>query len=155
MLGTQSAAAASAVAPHLRAGLVAAGLPAADSGRVLDQFGVCLHDRLVAADPTVLPASCRPTGPAAALPPGVHREVASAGGAAVRIDFARSVVRTLWFQVGVFGLSGLLMLPWPAAVGRRRPETIGEADTAGRVREGPGPVRPAHHGSQHGLDRAG
>ncbi len=150
MLGTQSAAAASAVAPHLRAGLVAAGLPAADTGRVLDQFGVCLHDRLVAADPTVLPASCKPTGPAAALPPGVHREVASAGGAAVRIDFARSVVRTLWFQVGVFGLSGLLMLAWPAGVGRRRPETIGEADTAGAVGEVAALIGAPNSGDSHG-----
>ncbi|HEY2641511.1 MAG TPA: MFS transporter [Streptosporangiaceae bacterium] len=150
MLGTQSAAAASAVAPHLRAGLVAAGLPAADTGRVLDQFGVCLHDRLVAADPTVLPASCKPTGPAAALPPGVHREVASAGGAAVRIDFARSVVRTLWFQVGVFGLSGLLMLAWPAGVGRRRPETVGEADTAGAVGEVAALIGAPNSGDSHG-----
>ncbi len=121
MLGTQAATAASAVAPQLRAGLVAAGVPAGDTGRVVDQFGVCLHDRLVAADPTVLPASCKPSGAAAALPAGVHRELAAAGGAAVRLDFAGSLVRTLWFQVGVFGLSGLLMLAWPSGAGRRRP----------------------------------
>lgn len=89
---------------------------------------MCLHDRLVAADPTVLPASCKPSGAAAALPAGVHRELAAAGGAAVRLDFAGSLVRTLWFQVGVFGLSGLLMLAWPSGAGQRRPAPGGDAD---------------------------
>ncbi len=130
MLGTQAATAAAAVAPQLRAGLVAAGLPAAGTGRVMDQFGVCLHDRLVAADPTVLPASCKPSAASAGLPAGVHRELAAAGGAAVRLDFAASLVRTLWFQVGVFGLSGLLMLAWPSGVGRRRVAPGGDADAA-------------------------
>jgi hypothetical protein len=129
MLGSQSATAASAVTPQLRAGLTASGLPAASAGRVVDQFGGCLHDRLVAADPTVLPASCKPSGAAASLPAAVHHELAAAGGAAVRLDFARSVVRTLWFQVGVFGLSGLLMLAWPSGVGRRRAAAGG--DTVG------------------------
>ena len=133
MLGTQAATAASAVAPQLRAGLVAAGMPAAGTGRVVDQFGVCLHDRLVAADPTVLPASCQPSAAAAALPAGVHRVLAAAGGAAVRLAFARSVVRTLWFQVSVFALSGLLMLAWPSGVGRRRAGPGGDSRDAGEV----------------------
>ncbi len=59
MLGSQSATAASAVTPQLRTGLVAAGLPAAHTGPVVEQFGVCLHDRLVAADPS---------GPASVVP---------------------------------------------------------------------------------------
>jgi len=42
------------------------------------------------------------------------------GGAAVRQDFAASLVRTLWFQVGVFLLSFLLMLALPARAGRRQ-----------------------------------
>ncbi len=133
MLGSQSATAASAVTPQLRAGLVAAGLPAAGTGRVVDQFGVCLHDRLVAADPTVLPASCKPSGATAALPAAVHRELAAAGGAAVRLDFAGSLVRTLWFQVGVFGLSGLLMLAWPSGVGRRRAAAGGDTVDVGEA----------------------
>ena len=34
----------------------AAGVPARDTGRIVTQFRGCLHDRLVAADPTVTPA---------------------------------------------------------------------------------------------------
>ena len=37
----------------------------------------------------------------------------------MRHDFAASAARTLWFQVGVFGLSFLLMLLLPAGAGRR------------------------------------
>ena len=107
------------VAPALRSGIVAAGLPAAYTGQIEARFRACLHDRLVAADPTVTPAACRlPAGEV--LPPAAHRVLAQVGGAAVRDDFAASLVRTLWFQVGVFGLSFLLMFALPARAGRRR-----------------------------------
>jgi EmrB/QacA subfamily drug resistance transporter len=118
MLGTQSGAAANTVAPALRSGVVAAGIPARDAGRLEAQFRICLHDRLVAADPTVTPASCRPPA-GEVLPAAVHPVLARAGASAVRTDFAASVVRTLWFQVGVFFLSFLLMLAWPRGAGRR------------------------------------
>ena len=120
MLGSQSGAAASAVAPQLRTGLVSAGLPASYTSRILTQFQGCLHDRLVAADPTVTPAACRTPGGQRALPAAVHPVLARAGGAAVRGDFTASVERTLWFQVGVFGLSFLLMLLLPRGAGRHR-----------------------------------
>jgi len=100
-------------------GIVAAGLPAAYTGQIETRFRACLHDRLVAADPTVTPAACRlPAGEV--LPPAAHRVLAQVGGAAVRQDFAASLVRTLWFQVGAFLLSFLLMLALPARAGRRR-----------------------------------
>jgi len=119
LLGSQSGPAASTVAPALRAGIVAAGLPAAATGQIETRFRACLHDRLVAADPTVTPAACRlPAGEV--LPPAAHRVLAQVGGAAVRQDFAASLVRTLWFQVGVFLLSFLLMLALPARAGRRQ-----------------------------------
>ena len=38
---------------------------------------------------------------------------------AVRRDFTAALERTLWFQVGVFGLSCLLMLGLPAGAGRQ------------------------------------
>ena len=59
MLGIQSGPAASTVAPALRSGAVAAGIPAAGATALEARFRTCLHDRLVAADPTVTPASCR------------------------------------------------------------------------------------------------
>jgi MFS family permease len=118
LLGTQSGAAANTVVPALRSGAVAAGVPARDAGALVAQFRTCLHDRLVAADPTVTPASCRPRA-GEVLPAAVRPVLARAGGAAVRADFIASVARTLWFQVGVFGLSFLLMLAWPRGAGRR------------------------------------
>ena len=119
LLGSQAAPAAAVVAPQLRTGLAAAGVPAQYTGRVVTQFGGCLHDRLVAADPTVTPPSCRPGGAGRALPAGARPVLALAGGSAVRYDFTASVQRTLWFQVGAFGLSFLLMLALPRGAGRR------------------------------------
>src|SRR5882757_9258360 len=130
LLGSQSGPAAAAVAPQLRTGLVSAGLPASDTGRVVTQFRECLHDRLVAADPTVTPAACRTPGGQRALPAAAHPVLARAGGAAVRDDFTASVERTLWFQVGVFGLSFLLMLLVPRGAGRHRPGS-GDAASGG------------------------
>jgi EmrB/QacA subfamily drug resistance transporter len=118
LLGTQSGAAANTIAPALRSGAVAAGVPARDAGALVTRFRTCLHDRLVAADPTVTPASCRPPA-GEVLPAAVHPVLARAGAAAVRTDFAASAARTLWFQVGVFGLSFLLMLAWPRGAGRK------------------------------------
>jgi hypothetical protein len=118
MLGSQSGPAAAAVAPQLRTGLVAAGVPAQLTGRIETQFRGCLHDRLVAADPTVTPSSCR-AGAAQRTLPAAARVLAGAGSSAVRRDFAASVQRTLWFQVGVFLLAFLLMLVLPAGAGRR------------------------------------
>ena len=118
LLGSQSGPAAAGVAPQLRTGLVAAGVPAGYTGPIVTQFRGCLHDRLVAADPTVTPAACRTSTLPRALPGAAHPVLARAGGAAVQNDFTASVERTLWFQVGVFGLSFLLML-LPVGAGRR------------------------------------
>jgi EmrB/QacA subfamily drug resistance transporter len=125
LLGSQSGPATAAAAPQLRAGLAAAAVPAGTAARIEGQFGACLHDRLVAADPAVTPASCRlasPAGTARPLPAAVSKVLASAGGAASRRDFVASLERTLWFQVGVFLLSFLLMLALPRHP-RRRPAT--------------------------------
>jgi EmrB/QacA subfamily drug resistance transporter len=130
MLGSQSAAAAAAVNPQLRAGLAAAHVPAQLTGRISSQFGDCLHARLVAADPTATPAACRlPSGQV--LPASVTHVVAGAGAQAVRTDFAAALTRTLWFQVGVFGASFALMLALPAGAGRRRSADAADASIVG------------------------
>jgi EmrB/QacA subfamily drug resistance transporter len=129
MLGSQSWPAATAVAPQLRAGLAAANVPARDAGYIETGFRSCLHARLVAADPTVTPAACLPSS-AVVLPAAAHRVLARVGGAAVRRDFAASLQRTLWFQVGVFLLSFLCMLALPAGAGRRRAGSESEAAQA-------------------------
>jgi EmrB/QacA subfamily drug resistance transporter len=128
MLGSQSGPAASAVAPALRSGIVAAGLPASYAGQIETRFRACLHGRLVAADPTVTPAACRlPAGEV--LPAAAHRALARAAGAAVSRDFAAAVVRTLWFQVGAFLLSFLIMLALPRGAGRRPAEGAAPAQS--------------------------
>ncbi len=119
LLGTQSATAAGAVAPQLRAGLAAQHVSARLAGQITGQFGSCLHARLVAADPTVTPAACRLRG-GQPVPAGVRQVLATSGAAAVSHDFTAVLERTLWFQVAAFGLSGLLMLALPARSGRRR-----------------------------------
>jgi EmrB/QacA subfamily drug resistance transporter len=132
-LGSQAGPAATATAPQLRAGLAAAAVPAGTVARIQGQFGACLHDRLVAADPTVTPASCRLAAPGAAarpLPAAASRVLASAGGAASGRAFAGALERTLGFQVGVFVLSFLLMLALPRHP--RRPATGGEPAGLGR-----------------------
>ena len=120
LLGSQSAARGQRRHPAAarRAGRGRA-CPPVTPGPIVTQFRSCLHDRLVAADPTVTPAACRPSGAAAALPPAAHRRWPRAGGTAVRHDFAAALQRTLWFQVGVFGLAFLLMLLLPARRGRQ------------------------------------
>ena len=132
LLGSQSAVAARTVTPQLRGGLAAAGVPAQYTGHIVTQFGDCLHARLVATDPTVTPAVCHPAH-GQVLPAAAHPVLASAGGAALRTDFASSLVRTLWFQVGVFVLSFLLMLGIPAGAGRHAKETAGEPAPADRA----------------------
>jgi hypothetical protein len=122
LLGSQSAAAARTVTPQLRSGLVAAGVPAQYTGRVVTEFGACLHARLVATDPTVTPGACHPAH-GQVLPAAARPVLASTGGAALRTDFASSLVRTLWFQVGVFVLSFLLMLGIPAGAGKHARQT--------------------------------
>jgi EmrB/QacA subfamily drug resistance transporter len=130
LLGSQAGPAASAVTPQLRTGLAVAGVPARQSGQIVTQFRGCLHDRLVAADPTVTPAACRPA-PGQVISPAAGRALAAAGGSAVRRDFAASLQRTLWFQVGVFLLSFLLMLALPAGSGRRPADRGPAGDLAG------------------------
>jgi len=135
MLGTQAGPAATAVAPQLRTGLVAAGVPAQYTGRIETQFRSCLHDRLVAADPTVTPPSCRPSTAQQALPASAHQVITRAGGSAVRDDFAASLQRTLWFQVGVFLLSFLLVLALPRGAGRRTEERSAPEETVPALAE--------------------
>jgi EmrB/QacA subfamily drug resistance transporter len=120
LLGSQSPSAANAVAPQLHTGLAAARVPAQYTSRITSQFQVCLHDRLSSADPTVTPASCQRSAAERELPAAADRALAGAGGAAVRDDFAASVQRTLWFQVGAFGASFLLMLGLPRVPRSRR-----------------------------------
>jgi len=134
LLGTQSAPAASAVAPQLRGALTAAGLPRAATVPAVTAFRGCLHDRLVSTDPAATPASCR-SAAAGRLPVTARREIAAIGRRATGIDFAASVWRTLLFQVGVFLASFAMMLALPAARrgGRRASSPLAGTGEANRL----------------------
>jgi hypothetical protein len=73
VLGIQAGPATSGVAPQLRTGLMSAGVPATHTGRIVTQFRGCLHDRLVAADPTVTPAAGRVPAASGRWPPPASR----------------------------------------------------------------------------------
>ena len=62
----------------------------------------------------------------------MQRALAGAGASAVRHDFVASLVRTLWFQVGVFLLSFLLMFALPGKAAR---EDAGQELAAGTTPE--------------------
>ena len=124
LLGTQSGPAAASVAPQLRNTLVAAGLPRGATAPVVSAFRGCLHDRMVASDPTATPSSCHQSAAATALPDSARHAIAAIGRRAAGIDFAAALQRTLPFQVAVFMLSFLLMLALPATR-QRKPATRG------------------------------
>jgi len=142
LLGTQSGAAATAVTPQLRTALTTAGLPRAATAPVVTGFRSCLHDRLVSADPTATPASCRQTPAAGQLPAPVRHGLAAIGRRATGIDFAASAWRTLLFQVGVFLASFALMLALPGT--RRRGAGVAARAAAERPDPGQLAAEPAY-----------
>ena len=113
LLGTQAASAAASQAPTVRAALVTAGVPAPEQQRIVDGFTACLHDRLTANDPDVVPATCHGDQNAA---------LAASGRQAVKADFIDVMRRTTWVAAGLIALTFLLgyLLPRTA-----RPEEFG------------------------------
>jgi EmrB/QacA subfamily drug resistance transporter len=111
-LGSQAAPAVASV--PVRAGLIAAGLPARYAGPVTVRFGDCLHDRLVASDPTITPPACRTEAVGVTLPAAAEKVLTASAGVAVKRDFTAATERTLWYQAGVFALAFVLMLALPA-----------------------------------------
>jgi hypothetical protein len=93
---------------------------------VVSGFGRCLHDRLVAADPTATPPSCCAGSAHGAMPGPARQAIAGSGRKATGIDFAAALQRTLFFQVGVFAASFLLMLALPSS--RRARPSVASAD---------------------------
>jgi EmrB/QacA subfamily drug resistance transporter len=118
LLGSQSGPAVNATAPQIRAGLAAASVPAAAQQHIVGQFRACLHDRLVASDPTVTPPSCRRSPAESMLPAAANHVIAAGAAQAVKRDFTAALQRTLWYQVGAFLLAFLLMLALPRRAAR-------------------------------------
>ncbi len=118
------------IAPRIRSGLEAAGLPAPAREQVVAGFRVCFQDRSSAKDPSATPPSCQrlqAEGQARAQQPQggqaqgqrIGQLLQSAAVDARRLDFTRSLQRTLWYEVAVYALSFLLVFLLPNVRGRR------------------------------------
>ncbi|MEU5437998.1 MFS transporter [Streptomyces sp. NPDC020719] len=112
--------------------LTAAGMPAPQADRAVAAFKQCFHDRASEKDSTVMPASCRSAAPAS----GSHSGKAAQSPAAKKInniladtatrarhtDFAWSAERTLYVQIGAFGVCLVLVWLLPKVRGKELAE---------------------------------
>jgi len=108
---------ANAVVPQLRSELAATGLPSAGQDAAVQGFTRCFHDRFATTDISATPASCHL--PAAASQPAVVQALTKASHQASTSNFGSAITRSLWFQVGAFVLTALLMLALPARLSHR------------------------------------
>jgi|HubBroStandDraft_6_1064221.scaffolds.fasta_scaffold58099_2 hypothetical protein len=128
-LGSQSGPAVNATAPQIKAGLAAAGVPAAAQRHIAGQVRACLHDRLVASDPTSTPPGCRRSPAETMLPAAADHAITAGAARAMKRDFTAALQRTLWYQVGTFLLAFLLMLALPRRAARSVHDTEPVHDT--------------------------
>ena len=117
LLSSQVGAGVDEQAGRLRTELSAVGVSAASVDRIVSELKVCAKDASRAADPTVVPNSCKqigadPTIPAAAQPV-VQREVGIAASNANKATSARAVAKVLWYDVGIVlvGFLATFLLP--------------------------------------------
>lgn len=103
LLGSRADRSSAAVVPELRAAMTAQGIPSARQDPLVAEFRRCFHEQASAADVTSVPASCRATSAV----------VARAGHGAAARDFGSAISGSLWFQVGTFGLTALLIMFLP------------------------------------------
>ncbi|RCG32199.1 MFS transporter [Sphaerisporangium album] len=126
MLGTSVAAAADDVTPRLRAELAAVQVTGPAQDRVVEGLRACGHDRAVAKDPAVAPASCvrleadtraAVTSPQAGA--AVQKALASAGAEAGKTGFSDAMKTILWVVDGMLALTFLaaFLLPKHAREG--------------------------------------
>jgi hypothetical protein len=115
LLSSRAGTVADQVLPQLRAQLAAQHLPAGAIARAEQGFRVCFHDRAAENDPSVTPPSC-----AALQQGGSNPAVAAAfnttGTTARQTVFVQALERSLFYCIGVFVVSFLLvfLLPRPA-----------------------------------------
>jgi EmrB/QacA subfamily drug resistance transporter len=121
LLRNGGAASSSVAMPQLRTQLSAAGLSPAQSDQVVAGFRTCFEDKVAQKDPTATPASCAliqrqvAASPApAATKAAIEQAVL---GDAVPLargnDFTHGMQIALFWQLGVFGASSLLILALP------------------------------------------
>jgi EmrB/QacA subfamily drug resistance transporter len=128
LLGSNADGASASAVPQLRADLTAAGLPQAQQTQVTTSFRTCFHDKMNQKDLTDTPASCARIEKEMAdspLPAETKQKVRAAVlGRAVpearKANFSDSFEQVVYWQIGCFGLSCLLVLALP----KIRPEDV-------------------------------
>lgn len=128
LLGTNADDASSSALPQLRSDLSAAGLSEAQQAQVGGSFETCFHDRMNQKDLTDTPPSCARIEQEMAsspLPAETKQKVQTAVlGKAVpearKANFSDSFEQVVYWQIGCFGLSCLLVLALPKV----RPEDV-------------------------------
>jgi len=121
LLGTNSTAAANSVHADLRSNLASAGVPTSVQQQIVGNFDRCFSDRTHAKDLSVTPASCTAAQremQSSPLPPSVTAKVMHATtGVAIpdarKADFSATLRDTLWWHVGAFLLTLLLVTRLP------------------------------------------
>ncbi|MGW1075722.1 MFS transporter [Streptomyces sp. NPDC002537] len=108
-------------APRVVRQLTDAGLRPEQSLAVVDSYRRCFRDRAHEKDSTVTPESCRRTG-AVPVSGQVDRVLKRSADEATRTDFAWSVERTLYVQIGLFGVCFLLVWILPKVRGKELAE---------------------------------
>ncbi|MEU6275220.1 MFS transporter [Streptomyces populi] len=130
LLGSNADAASRTALPGLRSDLAAAGLSQEQQTQVTNGFRTCFHDRMNQKDLTATPASCvavEKRTAEAPVPAETKQKVRAAVlGTAVpearKSNFGDSFEQVVFWQIGCFGLSCLLVLALP----KIRPEDIAD-----------------------------
>jgi EmrB/QacA subfamily drug resistance transporter len=108
------------VAPEIRSGLQAAGVPQPVREQMVAGFSACFNDRMAQKDPFVLPPSCVEAEWQAAnaqLPAAAAQQIeqvmSGAADRAVRSDFGNAMQNSVWFQAGLFVVTFVLVFLLP------------------------------------------
>ncbi|MFI1171899.1 MFS transporter [Streptomyces melanogenes] len=132
LLGTHANTVADNQTAALTQKLTAEGMPASQADRAVAAFKKCFHDRANEKDSTVTPASCRSAAPAPGSKSGkvaqspaaekINSILTDAATQARHTDFAWSTERTLFVQIGSFGVCFVLVWVLPKVHGKELAE---------------------------------
>lgn len=121
LLGANSSAASQSVQQELQANLSSAGVPAAAQQQITTSFDQCFSDRTHAKDISAIPPSCQlaqASMSSSSVPPAITKQVMHATTevalpTARKADFSATLRDTLWWHVGAFALTLLLVARLP------------------------------------------
>lgn len=128
LLTSGAGSSAEAVAPQVRSGLSAAGVPAPFQAQIVSSFNLCFRDRMAEQDPFVVPPSCQQAQASqggAALPAGMGERIggvlAPAADQARKLLFTGAFEQTLLYEIAAFLASFFLIFLLPTGVQETTP----------------------------------